>query len=440
MNPIKPLLDFITNCPSAYHVAANILQQLQQAGAVLLEEGEDWQSTLEPCREKGGCFVVKRGAALIAFQLPPASMLSDDLKMHLLATHSDSPTLKVKNEEITIAHQSALLHSEPYGGIMDQSFFDRDLSMAGQVAVKKSDGKIQMQLIDFEKTVAIIPSLALHLQDKEQKINREQHLRPILWLNHQENKDKKIKQLLADQLNCDEKEILSYDLFLYDKQPPALIGLKQDLVASRSLDNLCMTHAGLQGFLAALSAPSTNSRINVLAIFNHEEIGSMSDEGSTSFLLERCLRRLLKHCQTNTQTKNDLADRLFANSLVLSADVAHALHPNYPEAHSQQHQPKMGGGIVLKRHAALRYATQAQGEAKIVDLLTKKNIPYQSYINRSDKPSGATIGSVLASRLGATTIDLGSAVLAMHSMRELMSAQDHLTACQVAKAFFLDEF
>ena len=201
-----------------------------------------------------------------------------------------------------------------------------------------------------------------------------------------------------------------------------------------------MTHAGLQGFLSSLEKGPISNRINALAIFNHEEIGSLSDEGSTSFLFERCLRRLIKDYAADTEIKNDLVDRLFANSLIISADVAHALHPNYPEAHSQNHQPKMGQGIVLKRHAFLRYATQAQGEAKIIDLLTRKKLPYQSYIGRSDKASGATIGSILASRLGATTVDMGSAILAMHSMRELMSTQDHLFACEAAKAFFVDEF
>lgn len=451
MKKSEELLQFINHSPSAYHTAEEIRRQLQKAGVVVLEETQDWTPYFDGIKDTGGNFAVLRGGTLVAFRLPPllsTHTSAENLpQIALWAAHTDSPCLKIKNKGIKILDKFALqLSIESYGGVKENSFLDRELSIAGRVAIENEKNEIELRLIDFEKPVAIIPSLAAHLGEKNSKLNAENHLRPFFFiedtssLQSSDNDPNMIfESILAKKLNVEQKKILGYDLFVYPCEKAHFLGMDNDFIASRALDNLSMTHAGLSGFLEAIKVnphPPKN-KIDCLALFNHEEIGSLSDEGALSFFLERILRRVGN--AFFEKNKNDCIERILAHSFLLSADVSHSVHPNYLEAHSEFHKPKMGQGIVLKRHAELRYATQANGEALFSHLLQQHNIPYQYYNNRSDKMSGSTIGAILTSRLGVNGADVGCAMLAMHSAKELMNAKDHEQICNIARIFFCEE-
>jgi len=385
-------------------------QRLQQAGFISLDERKAWQV------KAGGRYLITRNdSSLIAVQLGQHSPLQGGLR--LIGAHTDSPCLRVKPNPSINRYGLAQLGVEVYGGALLAPWFDRDLSLAGRVTFA-TDGKLQSRLIDFKRAIATIPNLAIHLNREANKgwpINAQTELPPILALSGDKSLD--FNQLLLQQLSLEQgieaAEILAFELCLYDTQKAAQIGLNGEFIASSRLDNLLSCFAGLQALLEAQGSGQNC----VLVCTDHEEVGSASACGADGPFLEQVLRRLF------AGNEADFA-QIVQQSLLISADNAHGLHPNYADKHDGQHAPQLGGGPVIKINSNQRYATNSETAGFFRHLCQSEGVPVQTFVTRSDLGCGSTIGPITASRLGVRTLDIGLATFAMHSIRELAASAD----------------
>jgi len=422
MSHIPALLDFLDNSPTPFHACQSMAQRLQQAGFIQLDERETWQV-------KAGWryFITRNDSSLIAVQLGQHSPLQGGLR--LVGAHTDSPCLRVKPNPSINQHGLAQLGVEIYGGALLAPWFDRDLSLAGRVTFV-ADGKLQSRLIDFKRAIATIPNLAIHLNREANKgwtINAQTELPPILALSGDKSLD--FNQLLLQQLSLEQgidvAEILAFELCLYDTQKAAQIGLNGEFIASARLDNLLSCFAGLQALLEA----GNGEQNCVLVCTDHEEVGSASACGADGPFLEQVLRRLFA---TN---EADFA-QIVQQSLLISADNAHGLHPNYADKHDGQHAPQLGCGPVIKINSNQRYATNSETAGFFRHLCQSEGVPVQTFVTRSDLGCGSTIGPITASRLGIRTLDIGLATFAMHSIRELAGSSDVAYLISALRAFF----
>lgn len=320
---------------------------------------------------------------------------------------------------------------ETYGGAINSTWLDRDLSLAGRVSIKTAQG-IESRLIDFKRPIGIVPNLAIHLNRETNKgieYNKQTQLAVILFASAQDVDEKTyLKSMVANEMNLDSDAIIEMDLFFYDCQKGAFIGLDKDMIATSRLDNLAMCHAIYSSFLTATSPISTN----IAVFFDSEEIGSQTMMGADSNYLDALLKRI------NFSLDGTLEDDLRARhkSFFISCDGAHALHANFVEKHDPAYAPCLNQGPVIKMSANFRYATTASSSAKFIQLCDKAKVPYQKMANRSDLPSGSTIGPTVSATLGIETIDVGNAMLAMHSIRELQGTLDHFYMHQVLSEFY----
>jgi len=406
----QQLLAFIDASPTPFHAVEQIRLRLEDAGFREFRESEPWDSV----DERG--YVIRGGGTIAAWVRGAETPASHGFR--IIGAHTDSPNLHVKPNPDLHQHGYHQLGVEVYGGVLLSSWMDRDLTLAGQVHVKDA-GSIRTHLVHLDKPLLRIPLLAIHLNrnvnEKGLILNAQSHLPPLLALEGEAD-EQALKSLLGETLGVDSEAILSYDLSLCDTQPSAILGRNGEFVAAPRLDNLCSCFCGLEALLADLDTPCPQTRM--LACFDHEEIGSLTTQGARSSLLRHTLGRLVR------ETAPEAYERSVANSVLLSADMAHAVHPNYPDRHDPQHFPKINAGPVIKINAQGRYATSGWSEAWFELICQEREIPVQKFVNRTDLACGSTIGPFVASDLGLPTLDVGAAMLSMHSIRELCGSQD----------------
>ncbi|WP_424948032.1 M18 family aminopeptidase [Candidatus Spongiihabitans sp.] len=417
---IHHFLNYLSRSPTPYHAVANIAETLETAGYSRLRESDSW-----PKLATGKYYLTRNDSALIAFKLaqPPA-----EHGFRLIGAHTDSPCLKIKPNAITVNHGYAKLGVEVYGGALLNPWFDRDLALAGRVTVQTKAGAIDNFLINIDQPIAFIPSLAIHLDreaNEHRGINKQTHLPAVICRADKDSRNFEalLKQWLQQQYpELAPAKILAFELSLYDHQPPRLVGLEREFIASARLDNLLSCHAAVEALLNA------NQRSNqVIALNDHEEVGSASTSGAQGSLLHSALSRIC--------AGDENLQRAISRSMLVSADNAHGVHPNYPEAHEPAHQPLINNGPVIKINHNQRYATNSETAAVFKAVCDDNKIPYQVVVVRSDMRCGSTIGPITATRLGVRTVDVGVPQLGMHSIRELAGVKDVAYLTTALKGF-----
>ena len=398
---IRALMDFLDASRSVYHTVAYISGILDQAGYTHLPEGDDW--TLE---DGGKYYITRNMSTVIAFRIPhgePAGFL-------LSASHSDRPSFKIK-ENGELESKYIRLSTERYGGMLMAPWLDRPLSVAGRVMVETPTG-VKMKLVDIDKDLMIIPNVAIHMN---RKINDGYAYNPatdtIPLLGDRDVKGM-FGRMIADQA---QGRILGHDLFLYLRQKSTVWGIEQEFISSQALDDLQCAWACLQGFLAAGESGS----VPMYCLFDSEEVGSRSVSGADSTMLTSTMNRIARYLDANLA-------RMMSQSFLVSADNAHAIHPNHPELADPNNAPVMNGGIVVKFNASQRYTTDAVAAAVFRSVCNRAGVPTQTYYNRPDIPGGSTLGYVSLTHVSVPTADIGLAQLAMHSCYETAGVQDSL--------------
>jgi aspartyl aminopeptidase len=422
----KGLLAFLRNSPTPFHAVETMVELLGKAGFQLLDEGQKWQ--LQP----GNGYLVKRGGSLIAFKCGRQSTLQTGI--HLAGAHTDSPCLKVKPVAEAVSQGYLRLGVEVYGGVLQNPWFDRDLSLAGKLSVLCDDGQLRGCLIDLQRPVAVIPSLAIHL-DREANTSRaidaQKHLPPVL-LKLGTDEAYSFEKFLLDHLRENHaienaQKILSHELFFYDTQPPALVGLREEFIAGARLDNLLSCYLITHSLIAC-----TGEQTALMVCNDHEEVGSGSASGAQGPFLKSVLQRLVGQ----ESNDHDGLERVCRRSLMLSIDNAHGLHPNYADRHDPSHGPLLNGGPVIKINANQRYASNTESVACFRAYCEKVGVQTQAFVMRSDLACGSTIGPITATETGINTVDIGVPTFAMHSIRELAGAEDGEQLYRVVTAFF----
>ena len=427
---VADLLRFIDASPTPYHAAREAGARLSKAGFRELRAEDVWK--LSP----GDTRYVVRGGSLVAFvagAAPPAAA-----GFRWVGAHTDSPNLRVKPRPDVTAHGCRQIAVEPYGGLLLHTWLDRDLSLAGRVSVAGAQGPRSL-LVAFERPLLRIPSLAIHLQRESERksleLNAQQHLVPVVGLAD----GRQLTALVAAELRergiaeVDPRDVLAFDLMAHDADPARLVGSEGELISAPRLDNLASCHAAVSALVRASSAANAASRTLGIVLYDHEEVGSRSAQGAAGPLLGEALARIVEALEDGGPQG---LSRAVARSRLVSADVAHAVHPNYADRHEPGHRPLLGKGPVLKVNAAQSYATDGEVAAEITALCRARGFEPQQFVVRSDLPCGSTIGPITAARVGLRTVDIGSPVLAMHSCRELAAAADVEPMIDLLAAFF----
>lgn len=415
------LLAFLSRAVTPFHAVAAMTETLQAAGFEALGEGDRW--SLEP----GGRYLLTRnGSSLVAFICGRVHGPGDGLRM--VGAHTDSPCLMVKPNPDHTREGCYQLGVEVYGGALLNPWFDRDLSLAGRVSFARADGAVDSALLDLREPVAIIPSLAIHLDreaNSSRKVNPQTDILPLLSLPGA-GEEPALRTLLAERLRHaghDVAEVLAFDLSLYDTQAPALVGLQREFIASARLDNLLSCYTGLQALLDCDGEQSA-----LLVCNDHEEVGSVSAIGAQGPMLRSVLERLAGDAAAY--------GRLVERSLLVSADNAHAVHPNFADRHDGRHGPRLNGGPVIKQNANQRYASNSETSALFRQLAAREGVPVQSFVTRTDMACGSTIGPLTAAEIGVRTLDVGVPTYAMHSVRETAGSRDAHGLWRVLRAFY----
>jgi aspartyl aminopeptidase len=403
------LCSFIDASPSPFHVTETVASRLEAGGFRRLHEVDAWPST-------EGRYYVIRGGSLVAWSNEGAE--GAHAAFRIVGGHTDSPNLRVKQHPDLSRAGWQLVGVEPYGGVLLNSWLDRDLGLSGRVTVRAAGGT-RSQLVLVDRPVLRVPQLAIHL-DREVgttglKLNPQQHLAAVWGVG---TSPEPFAGFLAGELGVEAADVLGWELMTHDLAPSRVVGRDGDLVSAPRMDNQVTCFAGTTALLQEVAEPS--GTVRVLALFDHEEVGSVSERGAASRLLVDTLERVV---HGGGGDRADLLQAL-AGSVVASGDMSHATHPNYPERHDPQHQIAVNGGPVLKVNAQLRYATDAVGAGAFALACEQAGVPLQRFVVRTDLPSGSTVGPVTAATSGATTVDVGAPMLSMHSARELCGAFD----------------
>jgi len=398
---VADLLAFLRDAPTPFHAVDQAVRRLP--GFHKLDETESWIN-LAP----GGYYVTSSETNVIAFVLPAPEHRTS---FRIVGAHTDSPNLRLKPNAEYASEGYAQLGVEVYGGVLLNSWLDRDLGIAGRLLVRVDD-KLESRLVSIAKPLLRIPQLAIHLDrevnDKGLVLNRQDHLAPIYGLAG----GRAFAAQIAEAANVEAEHVAGSELMLFDLTAPTLGGAASELIFSARLDNLAMCHAAV----TALARAKDATAISVIALFDHEEVGSESAAGAGSAVLPRILERLVGDRETFL--------RACARSTCISADMSHAVHPNYAGRHEPRHKPQLNGGPVIKTNAQQRYATTAATAAMFAELCREETVPVQQYVARTDLPCGSTIGPITSTLLGIPTVDVGNPMLSMHSVRELGGAAD----------------
>ncbi|WP_087720488.1 M18 family aminopeptidase [Salinicola salarius] len=420
---IDRLIDFLQCSPSPWHATANLAARLEAAGYRSLKETDGWQ--LAPGDK---CYVTRNDSSLIALQLPESPL--DALRM--VGAHTDSPALRLKPQPAIVNKGWLQLGVQVYGGALLAPWFDRDLGLAGRVHVRRADGRLQGLLLNVAEPIAIIPSLAIHL-DREansgRALNPQTQMAPLcLQGGEAPDFDHLLKQWIEREHAIEVADIVDFELGFYDVQPPARVGINREMIASARLDNLLSCFIGVEALLAA------DGQQGALFVANdHEEVGSASACGAQGPFLADVLRRVNAALG---EPGDEGFVRLIQRSLMISCDNAHAVHPNFADKHDANHGPSLNAGPVIKVNASQRYATNSATAALFQDICREADVPVQQFVTRADMGCGSTIGPITATELGVPTIDVGVPQFGMHSIRETAGTRDPQYLVRALTTFF----
>ncbi|MFF0137040.1 M18 family aminopeptidase [Streptomyces sp. NPDC005227] len=414
------LMSFLAAGPTPYHAVATAAERLEKAGFRQVAETDAWDAT------SGGKYVL-RGGAIVAWYVPEGA--EPHTPFRIVGAHTDSPNLRVKPLPDTGAHGWRQVAVEIYGGPLLNSWLDRDLGLAGRLSLRDGSSR----LVNIDRPLLRVPQLAIHLDRSVStdglKLDKQRHLQPIWGLGDPREGD--LIAFLEDEAGLPEGEVTGWDLMTHSVERPAYLGRDKELVAGPRMDNLLSVHAGTAALAAVAAADTGLSYIPVLAAFDHEENGSQSDTGADGPLLGGVLERSVF---ARGGSYEDRA-RAFAGTVCLSSDTGHAVHPNYAERHDPTHHPRANGGPILKVNVNNRYATDGSGRAVFAAACEKAGVPFQSFVSNNSMPCGTTIGPITAARHGIRTVDIGVAILSMHSARELCGADDPFLLTNALVAF-----
>lgn len=421
------LLEFIDVSPSPWHAVESTKRQLLAHGFTQLHETDTWQ-----LNTGGAYFVIRGGASIIAFITGTSPLAESGFRM--VGAHTDSPGLRLKPNAAYGSDGLVRIGVEVYGGPILATFTDRDLSIAGRVVTRNKTGTVT-HLLKFDQPVMRLPNLAIHMNrevnDKGLKLNKQTEL-PLIFGESQDGieADKQFLNTLAAQLKIPADDILTFELNVFDTQKGTIWGANQEFIANRQLDNLASCHAAITA-LTTIENPASTC---VCALFDHEEVGSESATGASGSFLSDVIHRITHAQQLNQESHL----RALANSFFISADMAHAYHPNHPASYEPCHHVRINQGPVIKTNANQRYSTDAESAARFITLCESAGIPYQQYAHRTDLGCGSTIGPIIASGLGIASVDVGSPMWAMHSIRESAGVLDHGYMTAVLSELFND--
>lgn len=415
----KKLLKFIQKSPTAFQAVEEMSQRLQKEGFKELKEEKHWD-----LKAGGNYFVTRNHSAVIAFSIPKKPAW----KFHIMASHSDSPALKIKeNPEMEVEKAYIKLNVERYGGMLLAPWFDRPLSVAGRLIVRKN-GEIQEKLVAVDKDLLVIPNLAIHMNrdvNDGYKYNVQKDMLPLY--SDYDGKGSFMK-LMAAEADVAEEDILGHDLFLYDRTPGTVWGANEEFISAPRLDDIQCAFASLEGFLRGERKES----IAVHCVLDNEEVGSTTKQGAASTFLKDTLMRInMGLGRTQEEYLMTLAD-----SFMVSADNAHALHPNHTDKTDPVNRPVLNGGIVIKYNANQKYCTDGVSAAIFKDICDRAEVPYQTFVNRSDMAGGSTLGNISNTQVPMKTVDIGLAQLAMHSVYETTGAKDTESLAKAAAVLF----
>lgn len=421
---LQDLMSFLNASPTSYQASEQIEKRLIESGFERLDEATPWK-----IKNGKKYYLVRNQSAVIAFITGRKKPLQTGFK--IAASHLDSPCLKIKCGGDKQERNITKLTVELYGGPIISTWLDRELSIAGRVMVKTKSGKWVSQLLNIKRPVAIIPNCAIHLNrevNKSFEYNAQNHLQAIVQASGINDKPKTIKEIIAAELKTKPDEIGAYDLFLYDPTPCALTGADQEILVSGRLDNLAMSH----NILSALIESQVGESTNVAILYDAEEISSMTPEGADSSFTSDVLQRIC-WIQGHSNEETLIALR---KSFLVSADMANALHPNFPEKYDPAFVTMLNHGPVIKMNAFQRYATTAESNTRFENICKQVKVPVQKIINRSDSLSGITIGPITSAKLGISSVDIGNPMWAMHSARESMGVFDHEYLITALKQYY----
>ncbi|MDH6198859.1 aspartyl aminopeptidase [Mycobacterium frederiksbergense] len=428
--PASPqdLCAFIDASPSPFHVCEHATQRLVAAGFTELAETDAWPATAG----SGGRFFTVRAGSLVAWN---AEGVDRAAPFRIVGGHTDSPNLRVKQHPDRVVAGWQVVALQPYGGAWLNSWLDRDLGISGRLSVRdgSAPGGVAHRLVRIDDPILRVPQLAIHLSEDRKGVSPDpqRHVNAVWGLGEQ---PRSFVGFVAEWAGVPEADVLGFDLMTHDLAPSAVTGADNEFVSAPRLDNQVTCYAGLEAFLAA-SESGSRSHLPVLALFDHEEVGSTSDHGAQSELLPTVLERIvLAGSKDGAGTREDYLRRV-AGSMVASGDMAHATHPNYPDRHEPGHQIAVNAGPVLKVQPNLRYATDGRTAAAFALACDQAGVPLQRYEHRADLPCGSTIGPMTSARTGIPTVDVGAAQLAMHSAREFMGAADVAAYSAALQAF-----
>lgn len=408
-NYLNKLSLFINNSPSVFHVIDNIEKELKENGFIELEENKEFN-----LQKNTNYFISRNGSSIIAFKIGENVDKTDDISFNISASHSDSPTFKVKPNSSLSSQLYSRLSVEGYGGMLCAPWFDRPLSVAGRVLVKDKN-KLSIRLVNINRDLLIIPSLAIHFNrnaNSNATYNFATDMQPLLSLNGEAT----IEEAIARELNINKENIISHDLFLYNRDLVRIWGYNNEFISAPKLDDLECAYTTLQGFLEG----NNNNSINVYCCFDNEEVGSRTRQGADSSFLFDILRRIVFSLGGNEETYN----KALGTSFLVSADNAHAVHPNHPEVSDGLNKVYMNKGIVIKFNASQSYTTDGISCGVFNEICSKVNVPTQFFTNRADLRGGGTLGNISCSHVSIMSVDIGLPQLAMHSSYETAGVED----------------
>ena len=423
----QELIDFIDRSPSTYHAVNNVREELTEAGFQELDLRDEWTIN------KGGkYFTSKNGSAIFAFTIGEGEIEEEGFQ--LICAHSDAPGFKIKpNPEIEVEGNYIKLNTEVYGGPILNTWMDRPLSIAGRVCVQSNDPLNPEHLyVKIDRPLMVIPNLAIHLNREVNEgvaLNKQKDMLPLLsMITDEMEKDNCLINLMADELKIDAQSIIDFDVTLFEVEKGTIFGLNEEFISSPKLDDLAMAHAGLKALLDS----KTTNKTQILAIFDNEEVGSVTKQGAGSPVLRHILQRIVYKLGKNMEEFH----RAIYNSFMISADMAHAVHPNISEKHDPTNRPFTNKGPVIKIHANNKYTTDGDSGTVFETLCKNAEVPYQKFVNRSDLVGGSTLGNVSTGQIDIRTVDIGNPMLAMHSIRETGGVKDNTYIRQVFSYFF----
>ncbi|WP_448946432.1 M18 family aminopeptidase [Lachnoanaerobaculum sp.] len=417
MEILKDLMNFLDSSVTMFHAINECEKVLKDSGYIYLPENEKWNI-------RAGKYYTKRNSSsLIAFDIA-----NGDYHFQISAAHSDSPTFKLKDRPIIESNGYLKLNVEAYGGMIDATWLDKPLTLAGRVMVD-TGCDIETRLLYIDKDLLIIPNVPIHFNREINKgfaFNNQVDMLPVFSAGNLSEAD--FDKMLAKELGVKPEAILSKDLYLVNRQKATVIGYDNELISSGRLDDLECVYTSLLGFIEAMN----NDHINVFAVFDNEEVGSVTKQGAMSTFLVSTLNRINKALGKSDEDYY----RAIAKSMLISCDNAHAIHPNHPELFDVKNRPVLNKGIAIKESANQKYTTDAFSRAVLKKILDKNNIPYQTFANRSDIIGGSTLGNLSNTAVSMNAVDIGLPQLAMHSAYETAGAKDVEYAIEALRAFF----